>query len=400
MKNELLTKEAILQEKFNSVTLRTENLKQFMLYSSMILHLGTMSLEISNEDEIRIMNLIGQAVSDSVELDENDEPISVLVANYMYLLTVYLKSMSNWNAWLELKDIKSIKDAQVLVRKVETWLLGQISLIEGKLTAMKPKIALLKLDNVTSYYNLLISNVNQLKYFATLRGKVNLKRLHQVGDIFPRYSLLPNFHSTDNYLESLKVTVERFDMEVSILLTVDAKTVFAKKHEESKNSAIKDQNEIAELDKQMRKKLKDLKDKYDADCTRYYEELHKPGGFKDTDLDELSLSIEYNEAKYEIEQEWNKKAKELEKKHDDATLAKLDLLMEDYSLLDFIKEFAIFAKATDETNPIPYPETSEERGIMLANLGIDESINLFIKLNHQKLTEDMILYLQDCIKKD
>ena len=393
MKQELLTKEDSLKERFNSFPLRTETLKQHMMYPHSILHIGTMMAEITSETESNIMNDVLEAMSESVTINEDGEAIPILVANYMYIFTLYLQSMSIWNAWLKLTSINSKYDALEVIGDAKSWLSIQTSILYQRLMNFKNNVLALNINNVTLFYENLTKSVKQINSFNEAYSQLNLKHNHNFNDAFESYRLIPISKKYSNYLEYLESKIECFEYEVSIMLTVGAAETFEKKRIEMNDSTTSDEQKTSTLDNEMKEKLKNLKDKFDSDLLLYYKELHRPGP-KTMKKDDTTLIREYNAEKIRLEDEWNKRAEALEKEQTEATWAKLELLTEDYNLLDLIKEYAIYAMAID--GEIQYPNTPEERGLVLSSLNIQKAIPLFIKVN-PKLSNEQINYLQSCI---
>ena len=81
---------------------------------------------------------------------------------------------------------------------------------------------------------------------------------------------------------------------------------------------------------------------------------------------------------------------QLKKEKENASFCKMELLMDDYSLVDIIKEYAIFSLA--QSGKIAYPESLEERAILLNTIDISSAIHEFVNGIHN-LTDEQRKYL-------
>ena len=106
------------------------------------------------------------------------------------------------------------------------------------------------------------------------------------------------------------------------------------------------------------------------------------------------LEREYNEKRLKIQERWSEEEKALEKKRAMQLELQGDLIFENNSLADLIKEYAIFSLA--QKGEIDYPKTMEERGMMLAKLDISKAIKEFLD-SPIELSENESRYLESFI---
>lgn len=98
--------------------------------------------------------------------------------------------------------------------------------------------------------------------------------------------------------------------------------------------------------------------------------------------------------KNKILKQWSKNEKALEKKHTLSRQMQGELIFENNSLQDLIKEYALFSLANKEE--IVYPDTLEKRGIELMKLPMKTAIEEFLESDIQ-FSDEEIAYLKNCI---
>lgn len=393
MGNELLTREEILKEKFNSRHMEVVNDSTIIMYFAWILQVAY-ELELINVQRRDFLaKLIADTIKGSVIINREFDKTDTAVENYMYVITMYLQSMPNWEAWLELDNINSFHDAKEFLVKVKSWLNNMLRRPKINLGMTKQKVLSLGLENVTSCYKGLVYYIKQLQGFDYANVALKLKSIHfdksfaQLGS----YTFLNEVSSNaSNFLEKLDEVIRSFFMEVSIMETINATSIIRNKTMEALDDRSKDSVDIERIDKFYKKKLAIIRKERDDNLDYYFESLHRPGRKKKGCTDEVEIEQTYARKKRAIESAWHKKVEQLKKEKENASFCKMELLMDEYSLVDIIKEYAIFSLA--QSGKIAYPESLEERAILLNTIDISSAIDEFVNGIHD-LTDEQRKYL-------
>ena len=172
--------------------------------------------------------------------------------------------------------------------------------------------------------------------------------------------------------------------------TINATSIIHNKKMEALNERSKEDNEIQRIDKFYKKKLAVIRKERDDNLDYYFESLHRRGRKKKGCTDEVEIEQTYARKKRVIENAWHKKVEQFKKEKEEASFCKVELLMEEYSLVDIIKEYAIFSLA--QSGKIVYPESLEERAILLNTIDISSAIDEFVNGIHD-LTDEQRKYL-------
>lgn len=379
---ELLNRQDIIREEFNELHLDTSDPSVFIMYFAWILQIASEFDFITIEERDSIANYITKAIEESIVINEVFEKEQTAIENSMYVVSLYFQSMPNWDAWMELRTISSISDAKEMLLKINSWLNHKLYSFKLKLSMVKLTVMKLNLKNVENCYQRLVQVIKQLQKFRYTNVELKLKECHseQYFTSLSSYVFLKeNSSSGFNLLERFGEVIDWFCKEVSILDSIDAKKIINHKIIEAKEDELKDYQELNSIDCKYKDMLKKLKKERDDNLDYYFESLHRSGRKRNGCSDEVEIEQVYVRKKFFLENEWKKKIAEATKRQRYANDNKVELLQEDYSLVDIIKEFAIFSLA--KAGKIDYPETLEQRAEMLKNLNLDKAISEFIKGN-------------------
>ena len=397
--NVLITQEELLKEKFNSQEIiNTENIAEFLLYFARILQLGVMEELIGGDEFNFISNMLTKAISNCIIIPEDDEFVddSEQIANYMYVITLYLQSKSNWEAFLELKDLTSIEKAQTFVAEVKSWILKKLTAQILILETNKQNVQKLNMQNVTSCYNSLRKVLNNFMHFDNVSFTFHLKLYHKSSFQPVEYSFLKtDFDYLPNFYEKLSKMISYFILEVSIMAKLNVKSLVNGKLDEAKEISDLMQSKSEVLNKEYEEKINNLRKEYETDLQCYYDSLHRPGRKKKGLKDDVLITRKYVEKKKAIESKLERKFSLLLEEQQTQDNNMIPILDENYSLIDLIKEYALFGLA--QKGIFNYPSNAEARGQMLMAINLDVAISEFISMNKTILTNEQINYLLDAI---
>lgn len=384
---ELLTRESLLKEIFNNSKIDTQNVQKFLLYFWGILQLGVSTGLIEEAECNFIANVINNAIEVATLEDEEEEENTnyIQIRNYMYLISSYLQSKTNWDAWLEISSIKSTSDVFILINNAKKWLTTKLK--DCKKMLADTKLCVLKLDlrNVSSAYQNLLTTIQNAISCVSNDTKFDVKDYHSTPLSTGTYILMnaKNLQNSENFFVNLYDTIYYFCIEISILYIIDAKKLFKGKKREAEVFFTNSFNKVEELNKIYQHKLSELKREYDKNlqiCD-----------------DKMKLDEEYSEAKFYIEKEWEENVSKLEDGLEEEEILHIEILSGEYSLYDFIKEYAIYKMATK--GMINYPSTIQKRNMMMMMLDDKQAISEFLSGKEQLLTLKQINFLKDCMQK-
>lgn len=376
--NKLLTREEILKENFNNIKIDTKDVKKFLVYFGGILELGISEGLI---DEA-VRNVITTAITNAIEYeaskydyDDEFDTNYIQLRNYMYVISSYLQSKSNWDAWLELVSIKSTKDAIVLISNASKWLTDKLNSCFKLLNDLKLSIKKININNLTITYNTLISTVKSAMSSTSDTTEFDIQYSHNSYFNAGTYVLINQEKDSvsSNFFQSLYNIVKDFCMEVSILVQIDAKKIIRSKEKEAQDYYINKFDRYRKIDDIYTSKLSEIqnnssKKKKFSNCNEYFEEL--------------------SNIQKELEENYQKADEEAAMEE----ILQVEILCGEYCLYDLIKEYAIYSLASQGN--LVYPSTLEERAKMLAVIDFKEATLEFISGNQHLLTSEQIDFLE------
>ena len=394
--NVLLTKDALLKENFNSYKIETKTVEEFLLYFVAILKIGIKNNLIDEQLMEFIVKKITMAINQLIETDEDDEfaNIDAQIANFMYVITLYLKEKENWDAYNELIDITSVEKAKELAKKAKLWIQKKLKTQLVKLSLIKSQVDKINQKNVSDCFESMVAYVKKFISFDSINQNFDLKYFHIAAIEFEVSYCLLKEAKKDNVYDRICENIKNFSIEVAIMSKIDAKTFFDRKKVESDESEDLKEKEINSIDMLYEEKLKSLKTEIDERMHNYLDALHKKGRKKKGCSDEVEIMQEWDLRKRAIESEWIREIEEVSYKHEVSRAYQMEILAKEYTLYDLIKEFAIFSLA--EKGKIEYPDTLEKKGVMLRNISFEIAVDEFIEFNKHLLDNEEICYLKSC----
>lgn len=207
MSKGLILREDVNKEEFDMLKLETQNVSQFIAYYALLLSTACQ------------YGLIGQIEAEEISkriLGTFDEKFGIdsrIMANNMYVLTCYLQTMKN-SKQIETLTNNSIQD---LFDKANIWFVSELNIVEKLLLEIKALVYKLNDELIIKSFEGLVIMVQDCKSFSKEGTKCDLKKVHQ--------TVIPMVYQTShrgeisekNFLRTLRQTVEKFAIEVSIL---------------------------------------------------------------------------------------------------------------------------------------------------------------------------------------
>lgn len=425
--NMLMSKEDSIRDSFNSSNfnyneteyLENEFLKdyfqnnRFILYFVQLLHFA-LKLNIITKDACNfiVTNLISTIEK---EVDGN----TILVSNYLYIITIYLKTMSNYDAWIELKNLKSKHDAKSFLTRVSLFYGNNVEYLIKKLASITTVVGKLESIELSNDLVFLRSFVNDLKICLT-DSSVNLKDCHSTNPVIT-YNFLFTDKSADNYIDRIISIIDQFHTEICMLEKLNAKEVFKqnykqtlsfsgdlsyeddmdkeleklkakykKKLEKSEKAQEEFDKKITLLEENFQKEHSDLsEEEYEKAFDEYFDNLDD-SIFGITYEDSNSIDSWYQYEKNSILEKYSEIDRKQEKRFRESITFSDNLQI--CSLKDFILEYGLFALASN--GEIIYPQDNNEKIIALDNLDISKCIKLFLKHFKDNLSDLEVSYLE------
>ena len=393
---ELITKDNFLEETFNLRIIETETCQKFILYWIAILHLAV-ELNVCNETRSNfIASSVMQAIDDVIILDEEDEfeDKDIQINNYLYVLSMFLQTKSNWSIWLRLNTINSIADAKSLLHEAKTWLEKMLTKQKFLLVQTYPKVMNLNLKNITNLYHHLFNTIKSFMAFDVFGNSFNICSYYDQPIYTCNYHFLNTaYEKSKNLYDKLFQIIYNFCIELSIMSKIDASKIIKQKSEEIEDDSLKKIKEINEIDQHYMQEIHSLHKKQHQELNYYFESLDKPGRKKKGFEDDLKIIQNFQEKKEHVERKWKQEIKKIEKKHMKSDFFLIEFT-DECSLSDLIKEYSLFSFSTKGL--FEYPNSLESRSQMLSSLKLDSSIKEF--LDFKELNEIEIEYLRTCTK--
>lgn len=410
----LLSREDVAKERFNSqnfkpVSGNTEKEQnQFIFYFMQILQFA-FELNLINEE---VRNNLATILTTTIEKQADGRVARI--TNFLYIVTLWLQSMTNWDAWIKLSSIKTEKEAVLFLNSATGWYFSRLD----KLLESCNQSVTLKEPSFSRALLVLKETVSESK-----RLNINLKSAHK-SLIAVSYIFLREPEAL-NYLERLEKTVQAFLIEISILQKIDAKSIIRKKHREMEKFEFQKAKRTLDLQNTLENELEALKTKYDQkiqaslDAQKKFSnalnELEKkfiaehpelqgdeleeafddyldnlPDDFWDTTYEDTAeIDKWYQKTKNKIIQKFEKAEKKLEKVQENIDFS---VVSDDYNLETLIKEFALFSLAQKQV--IAYPSTLEEKCTILREIPLKMAISEFIKEMKVEFSAEELQYLK------
>lgn len=413
----LLSREDVAKERFNSqnfkpVSGNTEKEQnQFIFYFMQILQFA-FELNLINEE---VRNNLATILTTTIEKQADGRVARI--TNFLYIVTLWLQSMTNWDAWIKLSSIKTEKEAVLFLNSATGWYFSRLDKLSKLLESSNQPVASLKEHSISQAFLVLKETVSESK-----RLNVNLKA-HKL--LIPVSYIFLKEPEALNYLERLEKTIQAFLIEISILQKIDAKSIIRKKHREMEKFEFQKGKRTLDLQNTLENELEALKTKYDQkiqaslDAQKKFSnalnELEKkfvaehpelqgdeleeafddyldnlPDDFWDTTYEDTAeIDKWYQKTKNKIIQKFEKAEKKLEKVQENIDFS---VVSDDYNLETLIKEFALFSLAQKQV--IVYPSTLEEKCTILREIPLKMAISEFIKEMKVAFSEEELQYLK------
>lgn len=408
---------------FDAERRNKEAASDFMRAYLYILQLAYEYEFICEEERDAIAKAILLAVNEAAE-DER-----VLVSNYVYVIGLRLLSMSNYEAWQELKNVTSKSNADKLISETKSWFVEHMNSVLD-FTRQSRRIALgLKNGFINSSWETVEKTVTVLTGALEVGTAIEFKSIHKecVSAVI-MYHLL-KFETGTSYIERVEDYARKLAIETSILLKCNGEKLMrsiAKDRKTPKKvivsaDAIRARQEV----EAERRKLNEIEVSYTqrlqkiADSEVIFDELLTKFEDEHSDLSEEELEDafdeywmahpSYTEEIYSDVDEEFRKVKRKQQERVDRAQERLDEIEEnavqmqsmfeqkadDITLETIIKEYALFHAA--KQGKITYPQDYMEKELMLMNFPLEIAIQVFLQYEADKvsLTAEEIAYLNN-----
>ena len=407
----------LMTQKFNNQRFETLESAKFTILYMQILEFAQKIGLINEAKKLEIADNILEKVKDETEGE------ILPICNTLYVIALWITSMnSNWKAWIEINQCYDKTYVKKFINKATMWFYDQISQMQSKLLEIKLIVNSFDIENIKATFNYFEVAVNNLKTFNLEGTELDLRTLHRDA-IISNYLFLSeyNISKKENYLSKLDFMLDCFATEMGILkkLRIDEILKFIKS--EQIEISKRDQKEFWKID---RSELNELDRKYKEEIQAAYDDQKEPNDKIDKLYEEFvsthknlskeecedefdtyidSLPEEFFKVKFDINQiddNYNKKRAEMlykiqlqenevEKENHKNSELRGEIGL-DISLSYILREYAIVSLA--RKGELVYPETPEERGMILAQITNKVAASEF--LNNENLSEKEKCYLE------
>ena len=252
---EIISMDKIREEKFNALVLETSGISQFLAYYTLLLktacEYGFLTAFDAEDISNKILNSFQTLFEESV----------IVMSNNMYVLTSYLKTMTNIEQLEILKKITDKNQAKIIFEESSRWAFDQINKMERQLSFIRNS-GLVSYDPRFAFAcKEIILKVVELKTYSNVYTTFNFKQVHEAKMFAVSYCFAKNFN-VENYFENVSLGIDLFLMELQIMKKLGAPEIIGNlKHRESTEKMLAE-NKIRQEKKKIENKLKNLEIAY------------------------------------------------------------------------------------------------------------------------------------------
>lgn len=398
--NNMITQKDIAKEQLNNrILFDHKNGDQFKFYFVALLEIAC---ELNLIDSVRSKKISALILETAQDFAEDDNYTAFKY--YLYALSVWFNTMSNYDVFELLLAINSPADAKQLFNQAISYIKVKIADMKKTLNETEMLVANIQNKQLTHDFKILknyVENLNNSNYaiydLHNNSSFISYEFLRPISDFFK-----------GDFVSSLEYTISCFYIELSILNKFDAKSLFKKMQKEYHPNC----NSLDVLTRNYENELKKLKEEYESKLDEYYDlqakldsimdeaeknftEQHPELSgdeledaldeyFNDFDcgieiIDETEIRNWYLNSKESVTSKFQKESKKIEKIHDDEMFR----LNSSCSLLSVLKEFALFIQANEGL--IIYPSDVKSKQELLMRLDTKYVIEVFLHNNEKKL---------------
>ena len=414
----LMTANEEKKSRFNCEVIDLTQLKNFIGYYLCILKLA-FDYQFINEKE---RNFISKLILQAIYTVSNSN--AVVVSNYHYVISLWLQSMSKYDAWTKINSLADFQAAREFVEEAKKWFLKEADIVFSVSQKAKIKAEQIGDKDLVEQANNVLQIVSDLwKCFEMkVAGQCNLKSLHKERSIYCGYDFIyvEDMYTARNYLERIKIFAEKFSMEMGILQRIASDTLIFQLHKQDSMFAVQEelkQRQNAEKRKRyISKKIMQLTKELEHLDEEHYEMLERKASFEKEEesyflkleeefrkkhselseaemeeaLDEYFGTIEFQDNPYEessisndyfsereiILMEITDLSNEQEDILNMITLSEAKIQMPKITLMRVIKEYAVFEKSN--RGEIRYPTSQKEKEKAFSSIRIEEAIAVLL----------------------
>lgn len=432
----LMTNEDAVKQRFNCETIDISQLKCFVGYYLCILQLAFEYQFISEKER----NVFSEMILRAIYVEAHDDII--VVSNYNYVISLWLQSMSKYDAWKRISSISCMDDAKKFTQEAKEWFLKNVESIlsiakeANEIAVQISDKALIELSNQVMQ---LVSNFWKA-FEEGIASDCNLKSLHKERSTYIGYDFLgeEDIYCTSNYFEKVAVFVRKFRMEIGILQKIASSELVSAIHEQDEKMAIQKERERQtklELErKKIDKKIKELQAQLDSLNENYSKRLTSFISYEEAEearvlemeekfrkehpeLDEIemeealdiyfaneyeymdenpyddpSIELEYSERKAELEEEIDELRNQNEETLNDIALSASRIFRPIMTLIKVAKEYVIFDKS--QRGEMKYPTRYKQKDAVFSSISTREATSFLLRsVDRFNFSTEEITYL-------
>lgn len=371
MNNSIITMEKANEEKLNSYNFSVNTIKEYMAFYMLLLQVACEIGMFSEQEKERINKFLLLAIAGKTE------GRAILMANIIYVYTFWLLSKKPSEAVTELLSIVSKEKAEESLEKSKKHLNSFISKNKILLTSIKAKVIKTENHSLITTYNSLCEFVNELSLYDT-NEDLNLKSLHSRSIPFVYIALKEC--EKHNYFQQLGDIIFIFWTEMNIMFKINGEAFYKRLNEQAERVEEKSNQSHLALEQEYKRKLANLKAKYELLEKEARERLKNPTN------NHVFLTPEEYRAQYEHEKSilmkaWNKAEATLTKKQEkESTLFFESIIsteMDIPGLYWLIREFALYSQAMQGLRK--YPKRPKDRAKAIDQMSTADAIREVLK---------------------
>ena len=252
---EIISMDKIREEKFNALVLETNGISQFLAYYTLLLktacEYGFLTSYDAEDISNKILNSFQILFEESV----------IVMSNNMYVLTAYLKTMTNIEQLEILKKLTDKNQAKMIFEASCKWAFDKVS-------KMKSQLSFIRNNDLVSYeprfafaWKEIMSKVVELSGYSNIDTTFSFKEVHETNTFVVSYNFAKDF-DVKNYFENMSTGIDMFLIEMQIMKKLDAPKIIKNlKHRETTEKLLV-KNKIRQEKEKIEKKLKNLEIAY------------------------------------------------------------------------------------------------------------------------------------------
>ena len=296
MNNYLMSETDVLREKvnsedFDSINRSTSKSEEDYRtkYTLFIFQLLEYSFCLGIISKEKINNITKDIQTALTELTGSNPRIT---NNYLYMASLYLRTMSNWEALSSVIIIDNLPQAFELFMSAGLWFSNQLKEISKSFRLLNEDVSELRNKQILQEY----------KHFLETVEKVSKNSVALINEIcyISNYNLLVHMDSSLNILENLRNFSDCFAKEVHIMRKLNAGTFFHKKKTEI--SKVSEKTDVESLILEQEKKAKESLEKLEQEYRSNLKKIEELSKMQTDRLNQLDMEVRQAHPEFTDEQ--------------------------------------------------------------------------------------------------